>query len=348
MTIYINGRFLTKAVTGVQRFAIEVVKQLDRMNLKEKIIILVPQDMQETFDLKNIEILKVGKLKGNLWEQVSLPMFLCGKQNYKLLNLCNLGPLLNPGYVAIHDISFKTNSQHLNWKFSLYYRLLTRLNIKRYKHIYTVSEFSKNEIIKNYKVNKDKISVTYNAAEHLNNIEIDYTIINKLNLEGKKFAFSLGSKSLHKNHKFIEKCAKNNPDFLFVVSGDNNSKVFNSEDQEELKNIIYTGRITDSQMKGLYSTCKAFIFPSLYEGFGIPPLEAMICGCKNVVVSNIPVFKEIYADNVKYIDLKDEENESKNILEKINQNIIINEHEIKKYTWLRTTEIIMKNMNIQK
>lgn len=347
MTLYINGRFLTKNITGVQRFAIEVVKELDKMNIKDEIIILTPKDVNINLYLKNIKTIKIGGLKGNLWEQLSLPMFLHKKKSYALLNLCNLGPILNPGYVVLHDISFKTNPQHLNWKFSLYYKLITRININRYKHIFTVSNFSKNEIIKNYRINPDKITITYNSAEHLNEVKENSDILKKLKLEEKEFLFSLGSKSPHKNHKFIEKCAKYNPNILFVVSGDKNNNVFKEEQDEKLENIIYTGRITDAQMKALYSSCKAFIFPSTYEGFGIPPLEAIQCGCKNIMVSDIPVFREIYGNNVKYINLEEEENESKHILNKIEDEIVLNKQEFKKYTWKNTSNIIIKNIKLE-
>lgn len=304
--IYINGRFLTQKITGVQRYAIEVVKQLDKMeNDKYNFIILVPNvELENAIKLQNIEIKKIGKYSGHKWEQISLPMYI--KKNDKkaeLLNFCNLAPVLYPGYVVIHDISFKTHREHLDWKFSLWYRFITKVNIKRYKHIFTVSEFSKKEIIENYKVKEDRITITYNSAEHLKNIEPDENIITKLELEGKSFNFSLGSKSPHKNHKYIVEYAKRNKDMLFVVSGNNNNKIFNSDEETKLDNLIYTGYLNDNELAALYKNCKSFIFPSLYEGFGIPPLEAMTLGCKNVYVSDIEVFKEIYKDMVYYLNI---------------------------------------------
>ena len=86
------------------------------------------------------------------------------------------------------------------------------MNIKRYKHIFTVSNFSKKEIMNNYKISDNEITVTYNSAEHLKEIKEDKEIINRLGLNGKEFCFSLGSKSPHKNHQFIIECAKRNPD----------------------------------------------------------------------------------------------------------------------------------------
>ena len=130
----------------------------------------------------------------------------------------------------------------------------------------------------------------------MKDIRHDKNIIHDLCLSGKDFYFSLGSKSPHKNYKFIIECAKNNPDDIFVVSGNMNNSVFNNvKEEEEIKNVIYTGYLNDEQLVTLYKECKAFIFPSLYEGFGIPPLEALTVGCKKIILSNIPVFKEISA-----------------------------------------------------
>lgn len=301
-TIYINGRFLTQKITGVQRYAIEVVKQLDKEK-NIKIVLLCPNDeIQNKIELDNIEIRKIGKLKGQAWEQISLPFYIIKHGRGKLLSLCNLAPILYPGYVTIHDIGFKTHGEHLNAKFRTWYKLVTKLNIKRYKHIFTVSNFSKNEIIENYKIKPERITVTYNSAEHLKEIHPDESIIEKLKIEKENFYFSLGSRSPHKNHKYIEELAKNNPNQYFVVTG-NNNKIFESGKEESLDNIIYTGYLSDKEIAALYKNCKAFIFPSLYEGFGIPPLEAMTMGCKNIFVSDIEVFREIYGDSVEYVDV---------------------------------------------
>ena len=105
--------------------------------------------------------------------------------------------------------------------------------------------------------------------------------------------------------------------------------------------MIYTGYLNDNELISLYKNCKAFIFPSLYEGFGIPPLEAMESGCKNIIVSNIEVLEEIYGDSVKYIDIKNEEYESKNIINKVNEKkIYINL--LDKYTWRKTVDVLMR------
>lgn len=344
--IYINGRFLTQEITGVQRYAIEVVKQLDKIELDYKFVILTPKtEVIQKLQLNNIEIKQIGRFKGHLWEQISLPIYILkNNKNSKLISMCNLAPIIKPGYIVIHDISFKTHSEHLDKKFSMWYKLITKLNINRYQHIFTDSNFSKDEIVINYNINPDKITVTYCSAEHFNTVKTDESIIDRLGLKDKEFCFSLGSKSPHKNHKYIIECAKKNPEILFVISGRSNSKVFKDNNKEEvIDNIIYTGYLKDNELKALYRRCKTFIFPSLYEGFGIPPLEAIVSGCNNILISNIPVLKEIYGDNAYYIEL---ENEScYDVIKKINTNNKIDKTKfLNKYSWNKVATVIIDQL----
>lgn len=343
--IYINGRFLTQKITGVQRYAIEVIKKLDKIMTNCNFIILTPKNrIIQNLELENIEIRNIGKFSGHLWEQISLPFYmLIHDRKAKLLNMCNLAPILYPGYVVLHDIAFKTHPEHLDKKFSLWYKFVTRVNIKRYRHIFTVSNFSKNEIIKNYNIEPKKITVTYNSAEHLKQIKPDESILERLMLYNKNFCFSLGSKSPHKNHKFIIECAKLNPNIIFVVSGNSNSKIFKNENENEhIDNLIYTGYISDNELVALYKNCMAFIFPSLYEGFGIPPLEAMEAGCKCVILSDIPVLKEIYNENAIYVDLNENGINLEKVLKQYNQKETKKLNE--KYQWKNVTNIIIKEI----
>jgi len=344
LAIYINGRFLIKNLTGIQRYAMEVLKSLDDIKSDEKIILLHPKNIIHSVNLKNIEVIELPFLNDNLWEQITLPLYLINKRNVKLLNMFNSAPILRPGYIALHDIAFKTYSGHLTRNFVLWYSFLTFLNIKRYKHIFTQSEFSKNEICEVYKIDPNRVTPTYSAAEHLNNIIVDDNIIKKLNLEGKTFCFSLGSKSEHKNRRFVEECALKNPDIIFVISGGINTKVLkNSEyNDREVSNLLVTGFITDNELASLYKNCSCFIFPSLYEGFGIPPLEAITLGCKKVLVTDLPVLKEVYGENVNYIDFSSNDRYNiKDVLEKgKTSDITIT----KKYSWNKIAKIILDKM----
>ena len=149
--IIINGRFLTQKITGVQRYAREIITALDKIVEKNKVEIVVPPETKELPDYENIKIVKVGIFHNRMWEHISFPLYVmkCGGI---ALNLCNVAPLLNPGIVCIHDVKIKAHPEFFSTKFLIWYKLLFFNAIKRAKFIITVSEFSKNEIMKYYHV----------------------------------------------------------------------------------------------------------------------------------------------------------------------------------------------------
>ena len=261
MAIYINGRFLEKNLTGIQRYAMEVTKQLDKMNISEEIYLLKPKKCKYDLNFKNIKIIELNFLNDNLWEQITVPLYLLFKRKSKLLNMCNSAPVLKPGYVVLHDIAFKTRNNHLTKAFIWWYSWITRLNIKRYKKIFTVSNFSKHEIMDVYKIPEQKICIAYPSAENIKNIKEDDSVLAELQLKKQSFVFSLGSKSEHKNHQFIVEMAAKNPDFTFVVSGMTNNRVLKNgiNNDVPLNNIINTGYISDKKLISLYRNCKLFI-----------------------------------------------------------------------------------------
>lgn len=296
--LYINGRFLTQNITGVQRFAIEIVNRLIDLNVK--FVLLCPHNILDK-SLFEDYVTVVGKKSGYFWEQIELPKYLRKNKINNILNLCNLGPILRPGCCVIHDLSSIDCKKAYAFKYRFMFRLITDFNIKRYKMIYTVSNFSKSRLQKKYKIQDKRISVLSLGSEHFEKIKESSEAFPFLN---KKFIFCLGSVNENKNMLYVLKCAKNHPELLFVVSGGKNKtfKNFDMSEYDKLDNVVFTGYVSDSELKLLYIKCFAFIFPSKYEGFGLPPLEAISAGCKRIILSNIEVFREIYSDGVNYIN----------------------------------------------
>ena len=98
-------------------------------------------------------------------------------------------------------------------------------------------------------------------------------------LATKPYVFALGSMAPHKNYKWIVEAAKKNPDIIFAVAGGKELTTFGTGGEiEEGNNLLYLGYISDEEAKALMINAMAFLFPSLYEGFGIPPFEAMAVG----------------------------------------------------------------------
>lgn len=302
--IAINGRFLARRMTGQERFALETTIELDKIVKKDSIELIVPKYVKEIPQLQNIRIVKYGNFKGLLWEQINLFYYTQREKNISL-NLCSIMPILRPGIICIHDLSYKVNPQNyktLRRKASqIWHKLFYHLAWKYSPLIYTVSEFSKKQMIDIYHVKKNRIHVIANGWQHFNRIEEDKNIFKKWNyLTPKSFFFSVGSLGPNKNLQWVYNVARNNPSEMFIVAGKNipsGLKYSNSD----VPNVILLGYITDQEMKGLMRNCKAFIFPSFFEGFGIPPLEALSVGAK-VIVSNRSCLPEIYGNSAIYID----------------------------------------------
>lgn len=300
--VYINGRFLTQKITGVQRYALEMVKGIDREidhNKNYEFIILVPKNIKQTISLNNIKIKIVGYLKGHLWEQIELPLY---SKDGILLNFCGCAPILKKNQiVTIHDAAVCAMPESFSFLFRTWYKFMFYIVGKRAKKVFTVSNFSKKEINKYFNIPLEKIDVTYNGIDHMKNIKPDESIFSKCTIEKNNYVLAVSSLNPSKNFKLILETAKISPEINFVIAGGTNSTVFKEQGLEIASNVKFIGYVNDKELVALYKYASCFVYPSIYEGFGIPPLEAMYFNCP-VIVSNIEVFKEIYKDNVLYCD----------------------------------------------
>ncbi|MCD7809663.1 MAG: hypothetical protein LUH02_09985, partial [Erysipelotrichaceae bacterium] len=116
----INGRFLTKQITGVQRYAYEIILELDKIMEDNFVELVVPSNCENIPKFEHIGVNKIGKLKGNLWEQISFPLYVSRKKAIPI-NLCNTAPLINPGIVCIHDVKIKAKPEYFSKKFLIWY-----------------------------------------------------------------------------------------------------------------------------------------------------------------------------------------------------------------------------------
>lgn len=306
--VYINGRFLCNKMDGISRFSFEICKQLKRLGLDFKIVIpkWLEYENEESF-----EIVRFGNLKSHFWEQIDLLRFLKTKGNPLLLNLSGLGPLFyNNQIITIHDLSFYENKKWFSKSYTLFYSIATPVLARNALKILTVSNFSKTEIIKYLKIDEKKIEVIYNAAvndleKSSDNIQISPIVNSILN---DKYVLAVSSIDPRKNlqrliNSFLELNLEN---YKLVLVG-KISNHFNVKLSSNSKSVIFTGFVSDSELSILYKKCEFFIYPSLYEGFGIPPLEAMKNDCA-VIVSEIPSLKEVCSDAALYVNPFDTEN----------------------------------------
>ena len=275
--IYFNARFLSAQTSGVQRFAIELIKALDEIiesDLscldKNNIILLSPQATTISLELKNIVIKPVGFLKGHLWEQLELPFY---ARDGILVNLCNTAPVaLRNQILTIHDVAEYSIPLNFSFRFRKSYQILHKILSSQVKKIITVSCFSKSEIIKYYGVDSGKIDVIYEGSNHINIQEADDSIIQRHNLSEKPFVLAVSTINPNKNFSSIVNAFQLLKDFdcNLVIAG-RKSEIFNQSENIVSKKSKYVGFVSDSELKSLYKHASCFIFPSFYEGFGLPP-----------------------------------------------------------------------------
>lgn len=303
----INGRFTCNVTTGVERYAYEILKNLDSMILPGQVEIVVPSGGRRELisGFKNIKVTDLSEKNHSLnyWEQVIFPRYLAEKKMIGV-NMCNSCPLIKPDIVCVHDIMHKTNPQFFRGKRSRKIHLFRLANYlaasKNAKKIVTVSEFTKKELVKHYHVRDDKIAVTVEGWEHFKRIAPDKSIFDKYpQISSTDYFLFLGQISGHKNLNWILEVAKKNLSKLFVIVGKTGHELL--DENETPSNCIFTGYVSDSQVVALMESMQALLFPSFCEGYGIPPMEALALG-KKAIVSNTCCMPEIYGDSVTYID----------------------------------------------
>lgn len=343
--IYINGRFLEQSMTGVQRFASELVYRLSE--LRNDITILVSNKSNIKYATNDLNIIEVAGGAGHYWEQVTLPKYLKTLNNPLLLNLCNSAPIFYRNKISTHhDITYIKYPESYSWKFRLFYKNFTPLFLKTSHAVITVSDCSRKDISTFYNIDDQKIYVIHNAVSE----NFKQLVSNQNEADNSLFALAVSSPNYHKNFaRMIEAYVKSEANYKLKIIG-SASSVFNSvESQNILENekVEFVGRVSDEELIDLYQKAQFFIFPSLYEGFGIPPLEAQQCGCP-VISSDAASLPEVLQESALYFNPLD----VSDITDKIN--IIYSNKKIKldlvekglknttRFSWMKSAE----NLNI--
>lgn len=301
--VVINGRGLDLPMNGIPRYMREILFYLDTYldDNSMSIEVVIPENSNVQNQFRNISVVKLKS--GILWDYLIAEPY--AKKNGALyVNLASKGTFYRHSICTIHDIRVLREKPRMTCrdiKNRIKIMLSYTLAVRNAKDVVTVSHFSKNELIEYYSLSPDKIHVIGNGWEHLKNVQEDETIFDEFpEIVKGVYYFSLGSIAPHKNFKWIIENKKRYPQFQYVVMGKVDTSIWD-DTTEELVEIIYVGYQSDDRMLALMKNAKALVFPSVYEGFGIPPLEALACGVP-AIVADIPVMHEIFSDSVYYID----------------------------------------------
>ena len=304
-SISVNGRFLAQPVTGVQRYAHELLSALDFLRrsgaLEEiPITILVPPGAKNLPSWTSFRIQQAGRFSGQLWEQIDLPVHARGSL---LFTPCGGAPVVYPYHViTIHDAGPFSTPHAYTASYGTYYRWLQRILSRRALHILTVSDFSRTELIRTLKVPETRITRTWLSGEHILRCGKDDTILGRNKLIRGRYVLAVSSRNPNKNVEGLARAFQSLglSDVTLVVAGGSNASVF-GQSRSSFSGARETGTVTDPELRSLYENAGCFVFPSFYEGFGLPPLEALTIGCP-VVVSRAASLPEVFGDAVTYCD----------------------------------------------
>jgi glycosyltransferase involved in cell wall biosynthesis len=302
--IFINGRFLTQQITGVQSFAHSICFELQEAGIPFKF--LVPADPVPSMVTYGAEVIQVGNSTGHFWEQIQLAAYLRERPDSVLINLCNSAPMnLKNQIVTVHDLAFHFHPEWFNWKFRFWYNFMIPRAVRSARRILTVSETSAGEIRNSYGARHSDIFITGNKVSHaFLQAEIDTAISEKIHGHG--FFLLVGSNDPRKNFEVAEKFISGYPGDSVLVMAGGSHESFARVRHSSSDKVIRLGYVTSGELKWLYQNAIALINPSLYEGFGIPNLEAMSQHCP-VICSDIPVFREVCGEAAFYFNPDDPE-----------------------------------------
>lgn len=345
----VNGRFLTQKASGVHRYAFEICNELFDMGVDFHVAI--PQEIQSDYKFK-FKTVRCGSIKnGHLWEQISLPRYLKKIGSPLLLSFTSCGPLnYNNQIMTIHDLSHELYPE---WFSSNYYRfyhfMLPRIARKSHA-VLTVSEFSKSEIVKLFHLPESKIHVVHSNVPFREKPSEEEVLSYKRPESTEKYIIAVSNMDPRKNFiNLIKAFNKIDDDELKLYIIGMKQKAFNTTEIERLVNdrVILPGFVDDEKLKSMYQNAILSVYPSLYEGFGLPPLESMTFGCP-VIVSDIDALREITEDAGLYVNPHDVDD----IANKINlllkdedlqfQLRLKGLEQIKKYSWNKSAKQVLK------
>jgi glycosyltransferase involved in cell wall biosynthesis len=306
--ILVNGRFLGQRITGVQRFARELLKGMDALLFEDpelgellSLTVVTPTGTAPSLALSALKTREIGRFHGQLWEQLDLPRFAGGN---RILNLCNTAPLAARDMIAtIYDASVYAVPDAYSLPFRTWYRTLLPRVGRRARRIVTTSQFSRQELERYARIAAGRISVIAGSGEHILAVPADRGVLDRLRLQSRSYALAVSSFSRHKNVAGVAQAATMlaGRGFDVVLAGEGNPRIFSRTAPGSNGQLRIAGYVSDAELRALYENAACFVYPSFYEGFGLPPLEAMTCGCP-VVVSRAASLPEVCGDAGVYCD----------------------------------------------
>lgn len=292
-TITVNGKFLAAGLDGgVHRTAARFTGQLVRRAeaAGHRVRIVVPGPIDPTLAVGD---LTVGDLvgdrlqvvpsragRGQAWEMVALPRAAAGTL---LVSFANLAPVAHANSVVmIHDAQTLMFPRHYPRRQALGYKVLLPLIGRRARRVLTVSAFSRGALDRYGVADEAKIDVVPNGTDHLLGVASRPDVLARHGLAPQGYVLALGSQLPYKNLRLLFDALRAEPDapggLRLAVAGGPPPATYRTQGLVPPPGTVFTGPVDDGELRALYEGAAVFAYPSLTEGFGLPPVEAMHCG----------------------------------------------------------------------
>jgi len=325
--IVVNGRFLSRRITGVERYGGEILSHIGNRC--------------------RIEKTRRNGMIGHMWEQFILPLKLSSSSI--LWSPANAGPwMVSRQALTIHDLSPLEHPEWFQKNFAAWYRLFLPLLARRVQVIFAPSEYVKQKVMKCFGLKK--VVVARNGVNtlffHPGATQCTYEL-------PERYILFVGSLQPRKNLLVLiqtwNEIKNSYPELWLVIAGDPAS-VYNKIDIPSSDRIQMLGYVPEDALPGLYAKATLFVFPSLDEGFGLPVLEAMACGTP-VITSDGGALPEVVGQAGLIFKLSDSSAISNAIRECLENHNLYScmvddgmEH-VKKFSWQDSAELIWKTLN---
>lgn len=307
--VVLNGRFAAQVHTGVQRYAAETLRALDALLAESPALqalwrfeLAVP-DAARPLGLCCVREVHVPGPAGHLWEQWQLLRFARGAY---LVNFNYSAPLLKRRQlITVHDATVKAMPECFTRSFRWVHNLLVGVLGRTSQDLMTVSEFSRQELGRWFGLKRADIVVGREGGEHARLAADDGDVLARHGLLPGRYILGVGSVKPNKNYELLGRAMALLPDYPLpvAIAGAKDIGIF--RDAAVLPDSFrFLGFVSDAELAALYRHAAWFVFPSLYEGFGLPAVEAMANSCP-VLAARAASIPEVCGDAALYFDPHD-------------------------------------------
>lgn len=309
--IAIDGRMVQpRTMHGIARYVYELLQCLSQTPSEHQFYVIV---------LENSPLIRM-KWPDHIIPVVTKARWISLREQWtipRLLRKLKIDLFHSPSFVApflcpskmlmtIHDLNHIMLPQFYTFIHQFYYNTIVRYSTHRSACVLTVSEFSKKEITKHLGVEKEKVFVTYNGVSScyqpvMDEHYLDY--VREMYELPERFIFCISNNKPHKNvHQLVKAYVQTDVELNLVLVGPVDNSLISLAEKYGKKHKIYFIRyIEEEHLPAVYSMCQLFVYPSGYEGFGLPPLEALACGAP-IIVSRSSSLPEVVGENAIFVN----------------------------------------------